>query len=248
MKIAVASSGADLDSGVVSRLGTSNYLLVVDPDTMTFEGIPCSSASSGPGAGIRVVTLALSHDAQAILTRYVAPHMEATLRENQIDVMTGLKGTVEWYVAQSPPDMPAQGKAVGGALARSMRQFVAMLPMLFGVVLLAGMLKVFVSKAALTSVFSGRPITDTVWGACFGSIIGGNAVNSYVIGAALRDAGVSLFAVTAMMITWVTVGLVQLPAEMSAFGARFGIWRNSIAFVVSLGVALLTVTLVRWLS
>ena len=97
-------------------------------------------------------------------------------------------------------------------LRSSVRQFANILPILIGVVLCIRLFNAFVSKEALASVFSGNLVLDTLWGACFGSILAGNPINSYVIGAALLDNGISLFAVTAIIITWVTVGLVQLPA------------------------------------
>ena len=252
MRIAVTATGADPDSAVVTRLGTCTCLLIVDSETMASEAIPRPPHLVGAGAGIATVTLAADQDADAILTRYVSPHMEATFRENDINVVTGVTGTVreavEEYAQEGPLDTPAQPAPAIAALARSGRQFAAMLPVLLGVMLLAGLLKIFVPAEALTAVYSGMPVTDAFSGACLGSIIGGNAVNSYVIGQALQGAGVSLFAVTAIMITWVTVGLVQLPAEISAFGSRFAISRNAVAFVLAVPLALLTVVLVRWLS
>ena len=38
------------------------------------------------------------------------------------------------------------------------------------------------------------------------------------------------------------------PAEISAFGSRFAISRNAVAFVLAVPLALSTVVLVRWLS
>ena len=58
----------------------------------------------------------------------------------------------------------------------------------------------------------------------------------------------SLFAVTAVIVTWVTVGLVQLPAEVTALGGRFAVSRNAAAFVVSIPTALLTALLVGYLT
>jgi len=252
MRIAVASSSDDIDTARVTRLGTCSHLLLVDSETMAYEAIAVSPAEQGRGAGIRMVTLAGGHGAQAIMTSYVPPRMEAALQGSGIDLMAGVEGTVrqavEEYAGQSRQRAPEQPASVARALRRSIRQFGRMLPVLLGVMLLAGLLKTFISRQALESIFTGHPLIDTLWGAVSGSILGGNAVNSYVIGAALRDAGVSLFAVTAMIATWVTVGLIQLPAEAAALGTRFAVLRNLMAFVVSVGVAMLTVLLARWLS
>ena len=61
----------------------------------------------------------------------------------------------------------------------------------------------------------------------------GNPVNSYVIGESLLKAGVGLSGVLALMMAWVTVGLVQLPMEAEALGMRFGVVRNLAGFVVA---------------
>ena len=130
---------------------------------------------------------------------------------------------------------------IASALKRSGNQFVTMLPILIGVVLLIGLFNALVPAESLASLFTGNAILDTLWGACFGSILAGNPVNSYVIGGELLKRGVSLFAVTALIITWVTVGLVQLPAEMAALGKRFALLRNAICFILSIPIALLAV-------
>jgi hypothetical protein len=55
--------------------------------------------------------------------------------------------------------------------------------------------------------------------------------------------GVSLFGAAALMLTWVNVGLLQLPAEISALGARFAISRTIAAFLMAIVVSILTVML-----
>lgn len=252
MRIAVASNSEDIDEGMVTRLGICTHLLMVDPETMQYEAIGTSPSTQGRGAGVRMVTLAAGHGADAIVTSYVPQRMEAALQGSGIELVTGVEGTVrqvvEQYAGGEHAEIGDEALSVSRALRRSVRQFTRMLPVLVGVMLLAGLLKVFISREALTSIFSGRPLLDTLWGAVSGSIFGGNAINSYVIGAALHEAGVSLFAVTALIVTWVTVGLIQLPAEASALGTRFAVLRNVMSFIVSLGVAMLTVLVAGWFA
>jgi len=131
------------------------------------------------------------------------------------------------------------------AFRKSARQFANLLPLLAGVVLLIGLFNTFVSREVLSSVFSGDPALDTLRGAGFGSILAGNPINSYIIGGELLKDGVSLYAVTALVITWVTVGLVQLPAEMAALGRRFGLVRNGLCFALSIPIAILTVIILN---
>jgi hypothetical protein len=53
--------------------------------------------------------------------------------------------------------------------------------------------------------------------------------------------GVSLFAVTAFMVAWVTAGLIQYPAEMQALGKRFAMLRNLFSIILAIVVSILTV-------
>jgi hypothetical protein len=50
---------------------------------------------------------------------------------------------------------------------------------------------------------------------------------------------------TALVVRWVTVGLVQLPAEALFLGRRFALMRNLVAFVFTIAVAWLTVQTLR---
>jgi uncharacterized membrane protein YraQ (UPF0718 family) len=134
------------------------------------------------------------------------------------------------------------------AARSSAKQFANLLPILIGVVLLIGLFDAFISKELLTSIFSGNIIIDTLWGAFFGSILAGNPINSYIIGGELLVYGVSLFAVTAFVIAWVTVGLVQLPMEIAALGKKFALLRNSFSFILSIIIAVLTVTALKLLG
>ena len=162
------------------------------------------------------------------------------------------KGDLQKQI-QAEVDRPAgrhriDWDAVRQAARSSARQFASLLPILIGVVLLIGLFNAFVSTEFLASIFSGSPLLDTLWGACFGSILAGNPINSYVIGGELLKHGVSLFAVTALILTWVTVGLVQLPAEAAALGRKFALVRTVISFVMFTGIAVLTVVLFNLLA
>jgi len=155
----------------------------------------------------------------------------------------------EATMIEREPGKPVVDKArLIHAMKRSGNQFVTMLPIFFGVVLLIGVLNTFVSRDFLAALFSGNVVLDTFLGACFGSILAGNPINSYVIGGELLQYGVSLFTVTALIITWVTVGLVQLPVEIAALDRRFALLRNGICFILSIPIAIITVFLVNFFS
>ncbi len=132
---------------------------------------------------------------------------------------------------------------IADSFRKSVRQYTNILPTLLGVILLIGLFNTLISKESLVSVFSGNSMLDTVVGACFGGVLAGNTINSYVIGDQMLDYDVGLYAVTALIIAWAAVGLVQLPAEIAALGKRFALLRNAVSFVAVIPIAILTVTI-----
>ena len=53
---------------------------------------------------------------------------------------------------------------------------------------------------------------------------------------------------TAIIVTWVTVGLVQLPAEIASLGLRFALLRNALCLVLAIPVAILTVMILNFIT
>ena len=249
MKIAVPSNRPGLDGQVSNRLGSAAHLVIVESGDISFEGLDCPSGASGPGVGVAVLSLAVESGAEALLVGHVAPHIAAALEKQGIEVVTGVSGTVaeavaDYLAAAEKPRVSGQSGTAGAlpaepsgrwaeAVKKGLKQFYVMLPRLVGVILLLGLLQGFVTRETLFSLFAGVPFLDALWGGVLGSVMVGNPVNSYVIGESLLKAGVGLSGVLALMMAWVTVGLVQLPMEAEALGMRFGVVRNLAGFVVA---------------
>ncbi|MCP4127055.1 MAG: hypothetical protein GY753_08345, partial [Gammaproteobacteria bacterium] len=85
-----------------------------------------------------------------------------------------------------------------------------------------------------TGWFGGNDPLDALIGATAGSVSAGHPITSYLLGGELLTKGVSLVAVTALLISWVTVSSIQLPAEALMLGWRFAIFRNLLCFVFSI--------------
>ena len=264
MKIAIPADKPDLEAKVGTRLGTSQYLVIVDLKTMAFEAVTGPAASGQSISGIEVVVLAISKKVNAVLTGYCNPTAEKYLSASGIEVLTGVSGTVSEVVERYKngdllKDMGVEQESESRrtrfdrptlfhALKASFNQFVNLLPILVGVFLLIGLFNAFVSKELISSLFSGNRALDTLLGACFGTLFTGNPINSYIIGGELLEYGVSLLAVTAFIIAWVTVGLVQLPAEISALGFRFALVRNAASFLMSIAIAFTTVGVLNFIK
>ena len=239
------------------RFGVSPYLLVVDLKSGTLEAVRNPGAAAQRAAGMQAVVQLLRQDIQVLLTGYCSPAARQHLEANGVQVHAGLSGIAGDILRRYKINEMESGKEemgetesckravtrdhLYGAARRSWNQFLSMLPILVGVVLLVGLFSSFVSRQFVASLFSGHAVLDTFWGACAGSVFTGNPINSYVIGGELLKQGVSLFAVTAFILTWVTVGFVQLPAEIAALGRKFAILRNVVCFVLAFFIALVTV-------
>ncbi len=259
MKIAIPASAPDLGASVENRLGTASYLLVIDMEDMSFEAVAGPPPSTGPGAGIKTIAMVMGMGATAILAGFISPQIATTLGKNGIEVITPVSGrvmdAVETYrkggFSKTSGDLQPSNGPLGSPLGsrfhdafpKAARQFFGMIPVLIGVVLLVGLFRRFVSREMLLAIFSGNPIQDALWGAGVGSVLAGNPVNSYVIGETLLNMGVSLYGTAALMLSWVNVGLVQLPAEISALGVRFAVFRTIAALFMAIVVAILTVIL-----
>jgi predicted Fe-Mo cluster-binding NifX family protein len=264
MKIAISAEGPDLTAQVGHRFGTSPYLIFIDTQTMAFEAVSNPAAGSQGGAGVMAIVLSISKEANAVLTGYCSPTATRYLSENGIEVLTGISATaadaVEQYKKRDmqvtvdlvrkvkPRKTQVDKSALVQALKSSTRQFVNLVPIFMAVILSIGLFTAFISEEIFSSIPSGNPGIETLLGACLGSIFAGNPINSYVIGGELLEYGVSLFAVTAFVTAWVTVGLVQLPAEIASSGKKFALARNAVAFGMSLGIAALTVTFLNYFA
>ncbi|MEA3463911.1 MAG: hypothetical protein U9R14_02460 [Patescibacteria group bacterium] len=132
-------------------------------------------------------------------------------------------------------------KIVKNALIKTLNSFKQTFPVIVGVLLLLSMTIAVIPKTFYSAIFSGNKLTDPLLGALLGSISGGNPIISYVLGGELLNQGVSLIAVTAFILAWVTVGVIQLPAESLMLGKRFSIARNIVSFFTAIIIAVLTV-------
>ncbi|WP_135605483.1 hypothetical protein [Methanococcoides sp. NM1] len=114
-------------------------------------------------------------------------------------------------------------------------------PIVFGVVMAISLLIAAVPEYLYSKIFTGNILIDPLVGSFIGSVAAGNPITSYVIGGELLNEGVSLVAVTAFLLSWVTVGILNLPAEMDLLGKKFALTRNIICFIVAFFVAILTI-------
>lgn len=98
MKVAISSSGPDLDSAVDPRFGRCAYLIFVDTESMQYEAVSNPNVGAGGGAGISTAQMVVDKGAQAVLTGNVGPNAFGVLSQAGISVYTGISGTVRQAV------------------------------------------------------------------------------------------------------------------------------------------------------
>jgi uncharacterized membrane protein YraQ (UPF0718 family) len=134
------------------------------------------------------------------------------------------------------------------SLIKTVRTFVNLLPIIIGMLLLSSLVVKLLPGQVTANWFAGNAVLDAVMGAFVGGVAAGHPLASYLLAGELLKGGVSLIAVTAFLVSWVTVGVVQLPAEALLLGTRFAIYRNTICFFSAIAIAFLTEYTLRVIS
>ena len=95
MKVAVSSSGKDLNAQVDPRFGRCAYFIIVDTDDMSFDFYNNDNIALGGGAGIQSAQFVASKGAKVVLTGNVGPNAVKTLSAAGVEVIVGQTGTVK---------------------------------------------------------------------------------------------------------------------------------------------------------
>ena len=132
------------------------------------------------------------------------------------------------------------------ALKQTTKSLLITFPVLFGVLLLVALFQTLISSDKLILLFNGNLFLDSFIGASLGSLLAGNPITSYVLGGEFFNLGVSLMAISAFIVAWVTVGIVQLPAEILLLGKKFALLRNIFSFLsaIFIGISIYFILLV----
>lgn len=95
MKVAITSTGKDLDAQVDPRFGRAAYIIVVDTDTLDFEVIDNSENKNAfKGAGITAASTICEKGAQVLMTGFCGPNAFKTLNSAGVKVANDATGTI----------------------------------------------------------------------------------------------------------------------------------------------------------
>ncbi len=95
MKICITATGDTLESKIDPRFGRCAYFLIVDLNTMKFEAFNNSQVQATGGAGIKSGQLITEKKVKAVLTGNVGPNAWDILKTADIEVITGVSGSVQ---------------------------------------------------------------------------------------------------------------------------------------------------------
>ncbi|OQX50964.1 hypothetical protein B5M47_02510 [candidate division CPR3 bacterium 4484_211] len=127
MKLAISSTGKDLNSLVDSRFGRCPYLLVVDTETKDWQAADNVSAQSARGAGVGTAQKVIDLGCSAVVSGNMGPNACRVLQSAGIKIYTGAFGIT---VAQALKDYnegrltelkdvpPGRGCGLGGRWGR----------------------------------------------------------------------------------------------------------------------------------
>lgn len=95
MKIAITSTGTDLDAQVDPRFGRAAYIIVADTESLEFEVIDnAENKNAFKGAGIQAASAIADKGAKVLLTGFCGPNAFKTLDAAGVKVANDAKGIV----------------------------------------------------------------------------------------------------------------------------------------------------------
>jgi predicted Fe-Mo cluster-binding NifX family protein len=100
MKIAISSSGANLDEQVDPGFGCCRCFILIDPATEAFDVIENEATVSSSGAGIHAAQMVVAERVDAVITGKLKPNVIDVLEAAGLNVYLGAEGTIRDVLQQ----------------------------------------------------------------------------------------------------------------------------------------------------
>ena len=101
MRIAISSTGKNLDSNLDMRFGRAAYFIIIDAKSMDFEALAnIQNLNLSQGAGIQAGKTIADHHVDVLITGHCGPKAFRVLRTAGVKVLTGAGGKVADAIEQ----------------------------------------------------------------------------------------------------------------------------------------------------
>jgi predicted Fe-Mo cluster-binding NifX family protein len=94
MKVAISSTGTDLDAQVDPRFGRCAHFIIVETDDMSWFPLDNPSGAAASGAGVNAASFIVASGAETVITGNCGPKAEAAFAAAGVRVIAGRSGTV----------------------------------------------------------------------------------------------------------------------------------------------------------
>ena len=95
MKIAISSSGKDVEAQIDPRFGRCRHFLIVDTDNMSCEVFDNENGTLGGGAGVQSAQFVVSKGIKAVITGNCGPNAMQVILAAGVEMYTGQNGTIK---------------------------------------------------------------------------------------------------------------------------------------------------------
>lgn len=114
------------------------------------------------------------------------------------------------------------------------------LPTVFSIILLIGLLLTFIPKELITKIIGDKSgVSGTFAAALLGTVLHIPAIVAFPLAASLIKGGASISSVAAFITTLTMMGFVTLPLEIKEMGKKFALLRNGFSFLIAIIIALI---------
>lgn len=126
------------------------------------------------------------------------------------------------------------------SLLGATKSFIRILPIVFIIIILVGLLLGFVPQTQISKIAGEQA---GFWGvfliALFGAILHIPSLIAFPLAASLLKNGASITAVAAFVTTLTMIGTVTLPLEIKELGKKVALLRNGVSFIIAIVIALI---------
>lgn len=118
--------------------------------------------------------------------------------------------------------------------------FVRLLPMLFVILIVIGLILGFVTSEQITKIVGEQSgVLGVLMVGVVGSILHIPSLLSFPLAASLLEKGASISAVAAFITTLTMISTVTLPLEIKELGKEMALLRNGLSFIIAIAIALI---------